>query len=241
MKSLLTVFFILITVTTIVAQNVNVDALLKREMKERGIPGLQVAVVQHGKIVLLKSYGIANVQDSVPVNNRTIFAINSCTKAFAGVAIMQLVEEGKVELSAPISRYVDGLPIAWQPITIKQLLTHISGLPDINNVFNSPTQGLGELGNEATAWEKVKSMPMQFTTGEQFSYNQTNYVLLGKIIDKFPFPTLIREIFNHLHLEIRKILDDFHLQIGKIIHDLHLPIKFEPHALAILVNVFFLW
>jgi CubicO group peptidase (beta-lactamase class C family) len=58
-----------------------VDAIVGREMHERRIPGLQVAVVQRGKLVFLRSYGIANVQDSVPVTNRTVFAINSCTKA----------------------------------------------------------------------------------------------------------------------------------------------------------------
>jgi len=178
------------------AQSENAESFIKNEMKELRIPGMQVAVVQHGKIVLNQSYGLANLQDSVPVNNKSIFAINSCTKAFTGVAMMQLVEEGKVELSAPVSRYLDGLPVLWQPVTIKQLLTHISGLPDIVNVFNPGTHGLGGLGSEAAAWEKVKAMPMDAPTGEQYLYNQTNYVLLGKIIDKLsgqPFMQFFNE------------------------------------------------
>jgi CubicO group peptidase (beta-lactamase class C family) len=196
LKISLTVLIIISSLATILAQTAEVEAIVKREMKERHIPGLQVAVVQHDKIVLLKSYGIANIQNSVAVNNQNIFAINSCTKAFTGVAIMQLVEEGKIELSAPVSQYLNDLPRDWQPITITQLLTHISGLPDILNVFNPSTHGLGELGNEGAAWEKVKTMPMQFPTGEQFSYNQTNYVLLGKIIDTLsgkPFAQMFRE------------------------------------------------
>ncbi len=184
LKASLTAFFIISSLVAIQAQTSSVEAILKREMKERRIPGLQIAVVQHGKIVLLRSYGVANIQDDVSVNDKSIFAINSCTKAFTGVAIMQLVEDGKMELSAPVSKYLDGLPIDWQPITIKQLLIHVSGLPNILRVFNPSTNGLGELGNEAAAWEKVMTMTMQFPTGEQFSYNQTNYVLLGKVIDK---------------------------------------------------------
>jgi CubicO group peptidase (beta-lactamase class C family) len=109
----------------------NAETLLRREMQERRIPGLQVAVVHYGKVVLLRSFGIANIQNSVPVTNRSVFAINSCTKAFTGVAIMQLVEEGKIDLSSPVSRYLDGLPTAWQRVTIRQLLTHVSGLPNI--------------------------------------------------------------------------------------------------------------
>ncbi|HTJ51201.1 MAG TPA: serine hydrolase domain-containing protein, partial [Cyclobacteriaceae bacterium] len=118
----LVVLFVITAITTTRAQTTDVETILKREMKEKGIPGLQIAVVKHGKIVLLKSYGIANLQDSVAVNNHSIFAINSCTKAFTGVAIMQLVEEGKIDLAAPVSNYLDELPADWQPVTIKQLL-----------------------------------------------------------------------------------------------------------------------
>jgi CubicO group peptidase (beta-lactamase class C family) len=196
LKAGLTFFSIIILLGTISAQTDAVNTFLKGQMKELRIPGMQVAVVRHGKIVLNKSYGIANLQDSVPVNNKSIFAINSCTKAFTGVAIMQLVEEGKIELSAPVSQYLDGLPSDWQQVTIKQLLTHISGLPDILWLFNPVTHGIGEWGTEAAVWEKIKTMPMDCPTGEQFRYNQTNYVLLGKIIDKLtgkPFAQVFKE------------------------------------------------
>jgi len=176
------------------AQTGTVETVLQREMGERRIPGLQVAVVLHGKIVLLKSYGIANLQYATPVTNRSVFSINSCTKAFTGVAIMQLVEEGKVVLAAPVSRYLDSLPAPWQPVTIRQLLTHVSGLPDILRVLDSAPGGSAM--SEEAAWAKTKSMPMDFPTGTQYSYNQTNYALLGKIIDKFrekPFAQVFRE------------------------------------------------
>jgi CubicO group peptidase (beta-lactamase class C family) len=185
--------FIRSTPSVIAQKSVDsLDKFLRDQMSQLRIPGMQVAVVQHGKITLLKSYGIANLQDSVLVTNRSVFSINSCTKAFTGVAIMQLVEEGKVNLGAPVSRYLDGLPAIWQPITIRQLLTHISGLPDILRALGT----LGQDISEETAWAKTKAMPMDFPTGEQFSYNQTNYALLGKIIDKFsgkPFAQVFSE------------------------------------------------
>ncbi|WP_375434381.1 serine hydrolase [uncultured Hymenobacter sp.] len=173
-----------------------VDAFLRREMQERRIPGLQVAVVQHQQIVLLKSFGFANLQDSVRVTNRSVFPLNSCTKAFTGVALLQLVEEGKVDLAAPVSRYLNGLSAAWQPVTIRQLLTHVSGLPDINRLLNPVTHGLQGVGTEGDVWAKLQTLPLDFPTGEQFSYNQTNYYLLGKIIDKLrgkPFAQTFRE------------------------------------------------
>ncbi|HET7819363.1 MAG TPA: serine hydrolase [Bacteroidia bacterium] len=173
----------------------NVETIIRREMKEQHIPGLQVAIIQHGKIVLNKSYGIANMEDSARVKNETVFSIMSCTKVFTGVAIMQLVEDGKISLSAPISNYLDDLPVNWQRVTIRQLLIHVSGLPDIIQFYPSATHGFGAL-TEAQAWEKIKTMPMDFPTGEQTRYNQTNYVILGKIIDKIsgkPFIQFFKE------------------------------------------------
>lgn len=178
------------------AQSANVEALLRREMLERRIPGLQVAVVQNKKIVLLKAFGTADIQQSVPTTNKTIFPIYSCTKAFTGVAVMQLVEEGKLDLSAPVSRYLDGLPASWQPVTIRQLLTHVSGLPNVLAVLDPVTYGLPKGLTEEDVWAKLKSMPTPSAPGERFSYNQTNYALLGKIIDKLsakPFAEVFEE------------------------------------------------
>lgn len=163
----------------------DVGMLLRREMRERRIPGLQVAVVRRGRIVLLRSFGIANVQDSVPVSDKSIFPVNSCTKAFTGVAVMQLVEEGKIDLSAPVSEYLEGLPASWRPVTVRQLLTHVSGLPNILDVLDPSTGKLTGRDDEDAAWAKVQAMPLASPAGERFRYNQTNYILLGKIIDKY--------------------------------------------------------
>ncbi|PWN58384.1 hypothetical protein C1634_022790 [Chryseobacterium viscerum] len=76
--------------------NHGVDEIIDREMKERKIPGLQLAVVQKGKIILSKSYGIANMQYNIPVSSTTSFPINSNTKVFTGVAVMQLVEQDRI-------------------------------------------------------------------------------------------------------------------------------------------------
>lgn len=179
----------------------DVENFLRREMRERKIPGLQAAVVQNRKIVLLKSLGTADVQNSVLVTRESVFAINSCTKAFTGVAIMQLVEEGKLDLSAPVSDYLDDLPDDWQPVTIRQLLTHVSGLPNILRVLDPVTNGFGSGTNEETAWAKTRAMPMTFPIGEGFSYNQTNYALLGKVIDKLSGKSFA-EVFREKQFQV---------------------------------------
>lgn len=170
---------------------------LRGRMQRKRIPGMQVAVVRDGRIVFSRAYGKANLQDDVAVTPTSVFSINSASKSFTGVAILQLAEAGKLELDAPIGRYLEGLPPTWQPITVRQLLNHTSGLPDI--LVPPRAQGTGSLvgdGDEDTAWQTVQTLPMDFPTGSSYRYNQTNYVILGKLIDKLsgePFTRFIAE------------------------------------------------
>ncbi|MEN5209849.1 serine hydrolase domain-containing protein [Stenotrophomonas terrae] len=146
-------------------------------MKERGIPGMQVAVVKDNRVVFSEASGLANVENKIAATRSTLFPINSATKAFTGVALMQLVEAGQVDLDAPIATYLQQLPVAWQGIRVRQLLAHTSGLPDIVD-----GNGLVGGGSEAQAWQLLEQQPMQAAPGAQFVYNQTNYALLARII-----------------------------------------------------------
>lgn len=141
------------------------------------IPGLQIAVVQDGKVVLSESHGLANVENKLPTTRATRFPLNSATKSFTAVAMMQLAEAGKVNLDAPISAYLADLPDAWRGVRVRQLLAHTSGLPDILDA-----QGLLGGGTEAAAWTAVTQRPVDAAPGTRFTYNQTNYVLLARII-----------------------------------------------------------
>ncbi len=170
-----------------------VNKLLREEMEKQKIPGLQLVVIDHSKIVLSEAMGVANVPFSVPATRNTIFSINSIAKVFTGTAIMQLVEEGKIEIEKPVSAYLDSLPESWKQVSVSQLLGHISGLPDIEDDFTS-----GLVGNkgEDTAWKVVQTLPVPFQPGEKFSYNATNYLLLQKIIEKYgqlPFEQFIQK------------------------------------------------
>lgn len=157
-----------------------VDDFVKREMDERKIPGLQLAVIKDKKIIKLASYGFANLQDNIPVVDNTVFTLNSITKAFVGVAIMQLVEDEKIKLSDPPSLYIKDLPQSWADTNIKQLLSHTSGLPEI---MSHDGKLISDKGEEAS-WRLVKSLPLNFEPNTQFQYNNTNYLLLGKIINE---------------------------------------------------------
>ena len=153
--------------------------MMIKTMKERRIPGLQIAVIKDDRLVLSESYGFANVENHVPVTGQTLFPLNSGTKSFTGVAMMQLVEAGLVSLDAPISSYLDDLPETWRSVRVRQLLAHTSGLPEI---VAQPSPVLG--GTEADMWKGVKLQPIEAPAGERFAYNQTNYGLLAQIITR---------------------------------------------------------
>lgn len=154
--------------------------MIQREMISRGIPGLQISIVHHRQIVFTGAYGKANVEKSIPVTAKTVFPINSISKAFTGVAAMQLVEAGRLDLDAAIATYLDQLPASWAGITVRQILTHSSGLAEIvdDNVR------LIDGAEPDAAWAKVQELPLKFSPGARFSYTQTNYVVIGKIIEK---------------------------------------------------------
>jgi CubicO group peptidase (beta-lactamase class C family) len=158
-----------------------VTALLKAEMQARHIPGLQLAVISHQQIILTREMGVASLEFNVPVSSSTLFSINSIAKVFTGTAIMQLEEQGKLKLDNPISSYLDDLPDAWRPVTVRQLLSHTSGLPDIED---DRTDGLVGNKGEETGWNVVKTLPLTSSPGEKFNYIATNYLLVQRIIER---------------------------------------------------------
>lgn len=157
-------------------------AFLEGWMRREMIPGLQVAVLKDGKTVFAEAIGLADLENSVPVRRTTRFQIASVTKAFIGVAVMQLVEAGRLKLEAPIGRYLNDLPASWQPVTIAQLASHTSGLPDI--VEDIGLLRLVVPGDAEASWRAVQARSLDFAPGGRFAYNQTNYVVLAKLIER---------------------------------------------------------
>lgn len=185
-KILITINSILLLTITLFSQQVSaqtttdsIDIFIREKMIQLQIPGLQLAIIKNGKLEKLQNYGFASIEHQIPTNSRTTFSINSITKAFVGIAIMQLQEQGKLNINNPISSYISDIPENWKLITIKQLLSNVSGLP--NNI-DEKEQLLGD-GLESKNWEMVKKLPMEFKPGEKFSYNQTGYYILGRIIN----------------------------------------------------------
>jgi len=170
----------------------SIRSFIRSEMINRKIPGMQAVIIRDGKVVLSEAYGTANIEHNVLVDHKTLFSINSATKCFTGVAVMQLAEDGKINISSPIGQYLDSLPEQWSGVKVSSLLNHTSGIPDFMDV----KRGGYVMGLKfESAWGKLREMPMEFKEGERTSYNQTNYVLLGQMIEKIsgmPFEDFVR-------------------------------------------------
>lgn len=159
-----------------------IDTYITAEVVSHSFRGA-VLVGVNGKIVFKKAYGMANEEWNVPNTTTTKFRIASLTKQFTAACILLLRERGQLKVRDPISRYLPGLPQAWQSITIHQLLTHTSGIPNYTDSPELPKLNrTGATPQEMIAL--VADKPLDFTPGSQWHYTNTGYILLGMIIEK---------------------------------------------------------
>ena len=169
------------TLTT--AQADTIDDFVREKMKSKAIPGVALTVLKDGKIVKSQGYGMANLELSAPVTEKTAFQLASVTKQFTATAIMALVEDGKLHLEDKIVSLLPDLPAAWSGVTLRQLLNHTSGIKSYTNI-----EGFDKtLRKDFTPQEiiaLVSKEPMEFAPGEKWNYNNSGYFLLGMILEK---------------------------------------------------------
>ncbi|WP_324671283.1 serine hydrolase domain-containing protein [Hymenobacter sp. GOD-10R] len=164
-----------------------VDAFVADKLKTLGIPGLAVAVVQKGEIRKVATYGLANVEWKAPVTDHTNFQIASCTKLLTSTLVLKTVYAGKLRLNDPISNYLDSIPPQWQPIRVKHLLTHASGIRDFHGNLYLST---------AAVVRALRDSTLAYPPGSKQQYAQADFMLLGYILEKIygkPFPELLQE------------------------------------------------
>jgi CubicO group peptidase (beta-lactamase class C family) len=149
-----------------------VDRIIERVMDQHAIPGLTIGVVDGGRVVLQKGYGVKWLPEGPPPDKNTVFALGSVSKALTAVGAMLLVEEGRIRLDDPIRVYLNDLPIDWQRITVRQFMTHTSGIPDF------PKSRSFEVAVARAARE-----PMQFDPGSMQKYTNANFAVIGKLIE----------------------------------------------------------
>lgn len=159
-----------------------IDAYVRAQMARRQIPGLALVVVRDGITVFMKGYGIADVENSVPVTAETVFDISSITKTFTAAAIMRLAESGALDLERSVRDYLHEAPESWSGITVRHLLTHTAGVP----ATDVPTVNGAWLADYTTRQMLEHAFATQLTAapGENFLYSDRGYFLLGAIIER---------------------------------------------------------
>lgn len=193
----------------------DIDRFVAQEMARQHIPGVAVGIYTNGKIALAKGYGLSNIELNVPVKAATIFQSGSVGRQFTSAAIMMLMEEGKLGLDDSLPKYFADAPATWRGITVRQLLSHTSGLSDYAS--DSMTKPGGPINLRADYTEEqlvriIETMPIEFAPGEDWEYCNSNYLLLGAVIrkatGKFYGDMLQERIFRPLGMTRTRIISE---------------------------------
>lgn len=163
-------------------QSAEFDKVLKEEFAENNT-GVSVLVSSHGKIVYKKALGMANAELNVPMQTNNVFRIGSITKQFTAIAILQLMEAGKLNLKDEITRFIPDYPVQGATITIENLLTHTSGIRDYTSIKDSVQRFKMDF-SPVQMISYFQNQPMRFAPGTRHEYSNSNYFLLGYIIEK---------------------------------------------------------
>jgi D-alanyl-D-alanine carboxypeptidase len=170
-------------------QEDSIDIFVRRNLESLHIPAASLVVAKNGKIIRSGSYGLSNIELSVPASAKTVYEIGSITKQFTSISIMMLVEEGKLRLEDPVSRFFPAGPPAWKKITIRHLLTHTSGIqnhvavPGYLGVFKTNLFGQ-QFPGQNDILKLFFKLPQEFAPGQTWAYDNTGYYLLGLIIEQ---------------------------------------------------------
>lgn len=156
-----------------------VDDFIRAEMQKQRIPGLSIAVVKDRRIVKLAGYGVANLETGTPAAPDTVYKIASLSKPFIASAVLLLAQQNRLRLDDPINPYLEGAPESWNGITIRQLLSHTSGLARDPADYH-PYQEQKPMAVIASAY----ALPLSSAPGARFLYSNIGYYILAQIIEK---------------------------------------------------------
>jgi D-alanyl-D-alanine carboxypeptidase len=204
-------FAALLSVTALFAQRGNpalayegetVDAMIADFMRDHEVPGLVLAIVQAPYITRTSGYGIADPERRLLASSHTVFRLGQMAEAYTAVAIMQLVEKGRVQLDDPIGQHLAGLPEAWRGVTLRQVLHHQSGLPDYTR---EGREALAKAKAPAELLAAVAGKGLEFEPGTRFAPSATDHLVLQWLVERATGETyeafVRREQFERLGLK----------------------------------------
>lgn len=166
-------------------QRINIEKFIEENMAYGKIPGLSITIVSDDKTIYQKGFGYADIKDKTPVTDKTLFELGSTSKAFTGLGILKLEQDGLIILNDDVSKYIPWFKVNYKgedtKITLEQLLHHSSGIP-FKTIDKIPAS------NEEDALEQtvrtLVGIELDSTPGENFQYATINYDVLGLVIEK---------------------------------------------------------
>lgn len=206
MKQTIVLLCILLSINRICAQSANVknDQITQKlndvmdvTFNKDGLGGV-LLVARHGTIVYEKAMGKANMELNVPLSPDNVFRIGSITKQFTAVAILQLVEKGRLGLDDDITKFLPDYPTNGYHISIANLLSHTSGIKDMTEIAGLSSDIRRRQNSPADLIKLFKDQPMEFPPGTRYQYSNSNYVLLGYIIEKLSGESYEKYINEHI-------------------------------------------
>lgn len=177
----------------------SVDAIVQAHIQSEHIPGVTIAVINQGKVILAKGFGQANLELKSPATPQSVYAIGSVSKQLIATGILLLAQEGKLKLTDEIHHYYPKAPPTWQGITLRHLLSHTSGL-----IRESPAFDATEIQPDSILVEAAFPLPLVFPIGTKWQYCNVGYFALADIIRKVtgqPWAEFINQrVFNPLSM-----------------------------------------
>ena len=159
-----------------------IDAIIENAINENQLVGASVGVMRHNEVIFARGYGYADLDNKVEATEHTVYQVGSITKQFTALAIMVLVEQGKVNLNDIMLDYLPNYPQRDHKVTIDQLLNHTSGIKSYTDIEKFWEISERDLSREEIV-DLFSSEPVEFSPGENYQYNNSGYYLLGLIIE----------------------------------------------------------
>jgi D-alanyl-D-alanine carboxypeptidase len=176
-----------------------IDRMVLDEMNAKHVPGGSIVVVENGHVKKVRAYGYADLESCVPATDRTLFGIGSISKQFTAAGALTLVRDGVLSLEDPITKFLPEGKGAWDGVTVRQLLTHTSGIPDYcgdDSKFPSITLDRASAPSTEELLRQIAKVPLNFRPGDDWAYSNTGFLVLSALVErasKQPFPKFMQE------------------------------------------------
>ncbi len=155
----------------------DIDDFVKGWLEKQHVPGAAIAVVKDGAVTKVEGYGLADVENRIPVRPDTVFKIGSLSKQFIATGIMLLVQDGRIAVDDKLGKYLEGTPKTWEAITLRHLLTHTSGL-----VREAPGFDFARRQPDIDVIKTAYPVALSFAPGEKYEYSNLGYFVLAEVI-----------------------------------------------------------